>query len=163
MSSTGAQISEHLQKLDDRLRSIEEKTAEAVNLDEVEHVFDELAEIRHRDTTPESGISPKTEREIRHLLSQIRRSDYRFTYSVFGSDKSKSGTQFYIQLYAKYKTYEDALSSAEDFIDKVATTTIGGNPYHVFIDANKTVALKDWLSDELATYRASAVATPDGD
>jgi len=155
MSSTGAQISEHLQKLDDRLRAIEEKAADAMNIDEFEHLLDEIDVIRNGQPSTASAASPDTEREIKHLLAQIRRSDYRFTYSVLGSDKSKSGTVLYLQLYAKYKTYKNVISSAEDFIDKVATTTIGGEPYRVVINSDQTVALSDWLTDELKTFRQS--------
>ena len=155
MSSTGAQISEHLQKLDDRLRAIEEKAADAMNIDEFEHLLDEIDVIRNGQPSTASAASPDTEREIKHLLAQIRSSGHRFAYSVLGSDKSKSGTVLYLQLYTKYKTYKNAISSAEDFIDKVGTKTIVGQPYQVVISPDETVPLNDWLTEELKNYRES--------
>ena len=159
MSSTGAQISDHLQKLDGRLRAIEEKAADAMNIDEFEHLLDEVDEIREGTAADRGPASLQTDREIRHLLAQIRGSDYRFTYSVLGSDKSKCGTVLYLQLYTKYKTYKNVISSAEDFIDKVATTTIGGQPYQVVVGPDETVALNDWLTEALKKYRATARST----
>ena len=155
MSSTGAQISEHLEKLDDRLRAIEEKAADAINLDEFTHLLDEVDVIRNGQQSAAGAPSPDTEREIKHLLAQIRSSDHRFAYSVLGSDKSKSGTVLYLQLYTKYKTYKNVVSSAEDFINKVATTTIGGEPYRVVISTDEAVPLNDWLTEELKNYRES--------
>jgi hypothetical protein len=152
MSSTGAQISEHLEKLDERLQSMEEKAAGAMNLKEVESILDEVDELSDDQSSPTGPISADTEREIKHLLSHITNSNHRFTYS----DENKGGMRFSLQLYAKYKTYKKLLSSAEDFIDKVATTSIGGHPYQVVIDANQTVALRDWLTDELQEYRQTA-------
>jgi hypothetical protein len=90
MSSTGAQISDHLQKLDIRLQAIEKKAANAMNLDEIEHILDEINQARDAAPISASRISPYAEREIEHLLRQIRRSDHRFTYS----DEDKSGTRY---------------------------------------------------------------------
>jgi hypothetical protein len=149
MSSTGAQISQHLQQLDLRLRAIEEKAANAANLDEVQHMLDEIGAIRESKSAPATDVSADTSQEIDHLLSQIRRSKYRFAYS----DEDKSGTRFYLQLYAKYRAYENLLTSSEDFIEKVGTTTIAGQPYRVVIDVDQSVPLNEWLADELKQYR----------
>jgi hypothetical protein len=150
MSATGAQISEHLKHLDARLRSMEEKAADAINLDEIEHMIDEASELRNEDAVANSPLSPDAEREIKHLLSHIRASKHRFTYS----DENKSGWRFYLQLYPKYKAYDGALKSPEDFIEKVATKSIGGHPYNVVMDENHSVALSEWLTEELKSYRA---------
>jgi len=155
MSSTGAQISEHLQKLDNRLQAIEAKAFDAMNIDEVESMINELDELRDGASTPGKPISPDAEREIKYLLSQIMQSKHRYVYS----DENKGGTRFYFQLYAKYKTYKSTLASAEDFIDKVATSSIGGHPYQVVVSPDQTVALKDWLGEELKKYR-SEIDTP---
>jgi hypothetical protein len=158
MSTTGAQISQHLQQLDVRLRSMEEKAADAIKLDDIEHMLDEAAQLRDGGVASGS-ISPDTEREIKHLLSQVRRSKYRFKYS----DEDKGGMRFYLQLYTKYETYKKLLASAEDFIDKVATTSIAGHAYQVVIDDKQTVALNEWLTDELKKYRAGAQSANTGD
>jgi hypothetical protein len=81
MSATGAQISDHLKQLDTRLRSMEEKAAEAIKLDEIESLLDEASELHNETAAADSPLSADAEREIKHLLAQIRRSKYRFTYS----------------------------------------------------------------------------------
>jgi hypothetical protein len=152
MSSTGAQISEHLQKLDNRLQAIEAKAFDAMNIDEVESMINEIDELRDGQRPPGTQLSLDAEREIKHLLSQVMQSKHRFIYS----DENKGGTRFYFQLYAKYKTYKSSLSSAEDFIDKVATSSIGGHPYQVGVSPDQTVTLNDWLGEELKKYRADS-------
>ncbi len=151
MSSTGAQISTHLEKLDDRLQSLEQKAADAMNLDEFTNLLDEVDVIRGGQPSSASAPSPVTEREIKHLLSQIKLSKHRFVYS----DENKGGLRFYLQLYAKYKAYDNSIGSAEDFIEKVGTKTIIGQPYQVVISPDQTVALSDWLIAELKKYRES--------
>ena len=122
MSSTGVQISDHLKQLDVRLRAIEEKAADAMNLDEMEHILGELSEVRGARSTGATSLSADSEREIKHLLSQIRRSPHRFTYS----DENKGGMRMYLQLYTKYKAYENVIASAEDFIERVGTIQSAG-------------------------------------
>jgi hypothetical protein len=156
MSSTGAQISDHLQQLDGRLKRIEDKAADAMNLDELEHLLVEVNSIRDAGPSIAGGPSANAEREIKHLLRQIRDSPHRFVYS----DENKGGLRFYIQLYAKYKAYDNILGSAEDFIDKVGTKTIAGQPYRVVISDNETVTLDNWLTEELKQYRSASVKTP---
>ena len=116
-----------------------------MNLDELGNMLDEIDAIRDSPPSTVSAPSPDTEREIKHLLAHIRESKHRFVYS----DENKGGTRFYLQLYAKYKAYNKAVGSAEDFIDKVATKTIAGQPYQVVVGPDKRVALNDWLSEEL--------------
>jgi uncharacterized coiled-coil protein SlyX len=152
MSASGARISAHLEKLDTRLQSLEQKAADAMKLDEFENLLDEIDVIRNSEPTAAGAPAPETEREIKHLLAHIRASKGRFVYS----DENKGGMRFYLQLYAKYKTYDKIIGSAEDFIDKVATKTIVGQPYHVVISPTETVALSDWLTEELKKYRSAA-------
>jgi hypothetical protein len=45
------------------------------------------------------------------------------------------------------------LKSPEDFIEKVATKSIAGHSYNVVIDEKQTIALSEWLREELARYR----------
>lgn len=151
MSTTGAQISEHLQKLDARLQSLEAKAADAVNLSELEHVLDEAAMLRDENSTAGGTLSPDAEREIKHLLSHVRHSKHRFAYA----NEDKGGMRFYLQLFTKYKTYEKVLASAEDFIDKVGTKTIAGHSYQVVVGDEESVALDKWLAEELKAYRAA--------
>jgi hypothetical protein len=47
-------------------------------------------------------------------------------------------------------------STADDSIEKAATSTIGGTPYQVIVNADRTLALHHWLADKLPKYRASA-------
>lgn len=154
MSSTGAQISTHLEKLDGRLQSLEQKALDAVKLDEIENVLSEIDVIRNTEPSVAGGPSEETEREIKHLLSHIRHAKHRFTYS----DENKGGLRFYVQLYAKYKAYENILGSAEDFIEKVATKSVDGKQYSVVISQDETVALNDWLTEELKKYRSTATS-----
>jgi uncharacterized coiled-coil protein SlyX len=154
MSRSGAQISAHLEKLDERLQSLEQKALDAVKLDEIESVLSEIDVIRNPPPAAGGGPSADTEREIKHLLGHIRSSKHRFVYS----DENKGGLRFYLQLYAKYKAYESVLSSADAFIDKVATKSLDGKQYDVVINGDETVPLSDWLTEELQRYRSSEIA-----
>lgn len=157
MSSTAAQISGHLQKLDDRLQSLEQKAADAMNLDELEILIDEIEVIRNGQPSAAGLPSPDTEREIKHLLTQIRGSKHRFVYS----DENKGGLRFYLQLYAKYKAYDKVIGTTEDFIDKVATKTIAGQPYQVVVSPDQFIALNDWLTEELTKFRSTSPSAGD--
>lgn len=159
MSASGAQISQHLQQLDRRLQSVEEKAMDAMNLDELEHILDEVDAIRDAQPPAAGGPSSDAEREIKYLLSQIRNSPHRFVYS----DENKGGLRFSLQLYAKYKVYDKIIASAEDFIEKVGTKSIAGQPYRVVISPEETVALNDWLREMLRTYRKQNVAATGSD
>jgi hypothetical protein len=149
VTTSAAQIANHLQSLDNRVRVIEEKAADAIHLDDIDHLLDEVAVLRGEAVGDRGAPAQEADREIKHLLSHVRRSDHRFVYS----NEDRSGTRFYLQLYAKYKLYDTVTGSAEDFIAKVATKTVGGNPYQVVIRPDKTVNLSDWLSEELRGYR----------
>jgi hypothetical protein len=153
MSTTGAQISEHLQQVDQRLQSIESKASNAMNVDELESMLDEINLVREANTQPAPATSEAMEREVKHLLSSIRKSGHRFTYA----DENRSASRFYAQMYMKYKTYENTVATAEDFIAKVATSTVAGRPYEVVISESETKPLDAWLTGELKEFRDQAV------
>ncbi len=66
-----------------------------------------------------------------------------------------SPLRFYAQVYAKYRIYRQTLTSAEDFIAKVTTTTIAGNKYYGVQKDGSRRELSDLLREELAKYRAA--------
>lgn len=158
MSATGVQISEHLQDVDQRLQRMEAKASDAMNLDEAEHLLDQAILLRDAREADSPERTADTEREIKHLLSQIRQSKHRFV----SGDDDRGGMRTYLQLYAKYKVYDDTIANAEDFIAKVATTSVAGRPYQVVISEAETVSLNEWLTKELVAFRASSTEQAGG-
>ncbi len=149
VTSTAANISQQVNQVSERLEVLGKKTSEALRLDELENVLDEVAELRSAEerSTP---LAPKVEAEIDYLLSYIKDSGRQYEYS----GKVRSARRFHLQLSGKYKMYRKTLTSAEDFIEKVATNTLAGNPYYI-VDKDQRQRLDGWLVEALRKYRAS--------
>lgn len=90
--------------------------------------------------------------EIDHLLQYVAASSCTFVRngSEYPADKARE------HLADKYRFAAGRISSAEDFIEYLATkSSLSGEPYHV--KCGKTDALSGaWLTAELNRYRSSA-------
>jgi len=148
VTQTAADVSRQVNAIIERMDRLEEKADLAFHVDELESILTEMGEVTG-DTVPDNIKSnPVADSEIRYLLNYVRKSGLNFEYS----GKEKSDTMFYLQLYAKYKSYAKTLTSAEDFIAECATKTIAGNIYYVNNNGEKT-ELAVWLSDALTSHR----------
>ncbi len=98
---------------------------------------------------------PATQKgEVDHLLQYVELSN-----CVIDRNGTKhSGKEAVGHIQKKYDYFRDKIKSTEDFIDYSASkSTMSGKPYHVRC-GGKTVTTKEWLLDELRTYRAGPSA-----
>lgn len=149
VTGTAADLAVKIDELSNRVARLAEKSSDAIGLDELETALDGIAELRRGRDEPTSTIDPRTEGEIRYLLdTAILRSGKRFEWS----GKSRSAAGAYAYFLAKYKLYEKTLTSAEDFVDKVATRTLTGRPYQVLVDGRRQ-PLDQYLLEALGKRR----------
>jgi len=160
VTGAAARISRKMEELIDRIERLEKKTGKVVTLDEVETVLDSVADLK-------SGAGEKmpadAAAEIGRLFALIRSSGREYEYA----GKIKSPLKFYGHVYAKYKAYRNAITSAEVFIDKCATKTITGKVYYLRTpkpggggapegDGGEVTKrpVAEWLREELGKIRA---------
>jgi hypothetical protein len=156
VTDSAARISRQMADLTERLARIEQKTEDAVGLQDLETALGTLADVRDEKYADPKLLTAAAAAEIDHLLKSIRSSDLAF---ICGSEHLK-GTIFYMHLWVKYKYHRKILCSAEDFIQKVATQTISGHRYRVVLKGGKTVDLSDWLTEKLKEYRKAGTTPP---
>ena len=150
VARTATRILDQVDRVVDRVESLERRLDAVVSVDEVESILEEVAKLRSGAGAESLALKPEAEAEVKYLLRCVRRSGLTFEYS----GKAHSATRFYLQLLAKHKAYEKTLTSAEDFIEKVATKTIAGNTYHVRIEDGGRQGLAAWLLEALRERRA---------
>ena len=148
VTGTAARISTKLDKAMDRIDKLENKLKDAVPVEELENVLEEVKRAREKSANLEPSRRAEVDKEVQYLLTTIRRSGCRYERD----GKETSPLSFYGYLLSKYKLYEGNVTSAEDFIDKVATRTMTGKPYYIIRDGAK-VELPAYLRQELAKYR----------
>ncbi len=151
VTRTAADISRQIGEISEDVKSIKGKAEEALRLDEIENILDEAIALKNARHSGKAAPTGEVESEIRFLLSSIGRSGCKFEYS----GKVRSARRFYAHLYAKYKLYQKTIASAEEFIEKVATKTIAGNPYSVILAKDKRQNLNAWLLQALKQQRES--------
>lgn len=89
---------------------------------------------------------------VEHLLESIRSSTLRFVRN--GTEHS--GRDAAAHLERKYEHYRDQIVRAEDFIAKAATKSeTSGKPYMVKLADGQQVPLAEWLTAQLAEWRAA--------
>ena len=89
--------------------------------------------------------------EISFLLSSIDRDDCTF----IRNDMSYSSSNFQDHLRSKLDANEQLISSAEDFIEKIATRSAVSDSPYVAVCQGELRIIKDWLAESLASYRQS--------
>lgn len=93
-----------------------------------------------------------TQTEISHLLDLIAQSTCEFNSD--GTWYSSSMAHFHLRDKYQQMQAEALISSAEDFIRTVASTSAdSGESYHVRCDGNPLVTSSQWLGTELARFR----------
>jgi hypothetical protein len=93
------------------------------------------------------------QKEIDHLLLFVEASGCEFYRNGRWYDSVKAQTH----LRTKYEFLEknNSIASAEDFVEKVATkSSWSGQPYQMKCGEQAAISTQQWLSDELARYRA---------
>ena len=61
--------------------------------------------------------------------------------------------ELYVALRTKYQLYMKGISSAEQFIDDLATKTVVGSPYRVVLEDGERRPLNEWLGEALESRR----------
>ncbi len=100
---------------------------------------------------PSISAAATLEDEISYLLSVLDRGDCTF----IRNDISYSSREFQQHLRSKNEGNEELISSAEDFIEKIATrSAISGIPYVALCEGELKI-LKNWFTELLESYRRS--------
>jgi hypothetical protein len=104
--------------------------------------------------------SPGVLQEIDYLLRFIEASGCEFNRN--GTWHDAKTAQAHVRLKYEYLLARDAINTTEDFIDKAATgsSMLFGQPYSVRCDGSPPLASNQWLSAELARYRAVRPSSP---
>jgi len=144
-----ARISSQLEALTERLAALEKKSETALGMDEVEATLDAIQEIRGGRAEGDVPLTPTTQAEIDDLLTAVRRSGLKFSYS----GKITSAWSFYLYLKAKYRVFRGEVTTPEDFIAKVASQRLSGDTYFVLHSDESHEELASWLGKELQKYR----------
>ena len=148
VTKSAADISRRVDEINDRIGTLQEKAEQALRLDEVEGILDNIIHISSGDES-EGGPPPEAADQIAYLLRCIWRSGHRFEYA----DSNRSASRFYLELYGKYKLLKRTIPTAEVFIEKLGTKTIPGNRYYVVFKDGKKKELDVWLTEALKAYR----------
>jgi len=104
-----------------------------------------------------AALTPDEERVINRLLLEVRGSGLRFVRS----GKNYSALTTYAWLWAKYKILKSTISTADDFIAKVGTKELVGDPYEVEMADGTRKPLAEWLDKRLTEVRKEPAAKRD--
>lgn len=158
VTSSAASLAEKVDRIVARLDAMEYQFKEELKIDQAKQFFDEVHEVRDLEKNNTGKLSESSKAEIQALLAEIKGSSLRF-----GHDGDEhSAYNYYVRLYGKYEAYKDALTSAEDFINRAGTKTVGGEPYYAILKSGEKQPLKDWLTERLKQLRAQAAANAQG-
>jgi len=101
----------------------------------------------------------RADREIRHLLDFVSASGCTFIRN--GDAHASKDAAEHLQM--KYERARSRLTSAEQFIEKVASQSyLSGEQYRVQCAGRAEQATAEWLSAELATVRAASAVEQAG-
>lgn len=90
------------------------------------------------------------ERERLHLLNFVIQTECDFERN----GKKHSGEDAYKHIQRKYKYAKPYISTTEQFIEYTATkSTVSGKEYLVYCGSEEPITSKQWLLDELQSYR----------
>lgn len=148
-SATVNRILNDVDRVVERLEALEQKLDRTVPVDELDSILNEVALLQEDAEQDSLKFKPDAEAEVKFLLRRLRSVADEYRYS----DESRSPLRFYAHLYAKYRVYRGSLTSAEDFIDRVATKTVTGKTYFAVLEDGSTKELAKLLREELQRYR----------
>ena len=103
------------------------------------------------DSGARADVPPEQEAEVEHLINYLAESDCR----MLRNGKSHNNKDGASHVRRKYAHFRKEISNTEDFIRYSATkSTISGRYYEVHCPGKAPVRSKDWLLEELKTYRS---------
>lgn len=153
ITGTAADLSRKVDRIAEKMERFEQRARDSLQVEEAKHLMGELA--RLHGPQPEGRADPDAvaEAEIHYLLETIRRSGYRFGHS----DRTASANNYYLRFHGKFVLYKKTIKSAEDFIEKIGTKTMGGNAYYL-LDGESKRPLREWLLEQLRKRRGAGKA-----
>lgn len=99
-----------------------------------------------------SNVFASVQDEISHLLNYVAVTDCKYERN----GTIHNGTEAVNHINTKYDYYKAKIKTAEDFIAYAATkSTFSGKYYLIHCHDKPPVKSQDWLSAELARYRAA--------
>ncbi len=97
-----------------------------------------------------SDVSDAGRHEVFHLLEFLRSSDC----AMERNGKRYESEDAYSHVRKKYEYFQDKIRTAEDFVEYSASkSTMSGKYYYVFCKDEPAVLTRDWLLEELRSYR----------
>jgi hypothetical protein len=99
-----------------------------------------------------TNINPSTQQEIQYLFKALESSDCKFNRN--GSWYAPTDASVHLQKKYKYMVDHNYISTAESFIDNVASkSSMSGKAYEVKCGDGKPVESKQWFINTLKSYR----------
>lgn len=149
VTSTMGALSRDVAAIREDITSFREKAQESLPYEEIRHAIEEALAISAAATSDQANLSSASEKEIAALLKSLLFSGY--TAEVGG--RTQSVVALYGQIYGKYRMKRNTLTSAEDFIEQVATKNMLGKEYYIFDKTEKRLLLADWMKERLKQMR----------
>ncbi len=100
---------------------------------------------------PSLVVAATVDDEIAYLLSEQRSSDCTF----IRNDISYTSREFQRHLQSKLRQNNELISSAEDFIEKIATRSAASNSPYVALCDGELKFMQEWFTELLMAYRRS--------
>ena len=143
--ATSARVAKHVDGLETDFKEIRE----ALQSNQVSSFLTDTADLVKSIDDEAPATDAATAREIDALMRAVRTSGARFRA---GGDEY-TALRMYGQLYAKYRLYRKLVGTPEQFIERVATRTIGGSAYEVVLEDGSVRPLAAWLREKLTAMR----------
>ncbi len=97
-----------------------------------------------------SDVPDARRHEVLHLLDFLRNSDC----AMERNGKRYESEDAYSHVRRKYENFRGEIRTSEDFIEYSASkSTMSGKYYRVFCKDEPVVLTRDWLLEELQSYR----------
>lgn len=98
----------------------------------------------------QADVPPEQQPEVAHLLGFVQSSPC----MINRNGTTHQGEEAAAHIRKKYEYYKKKIRSTEQFIEYSATkSTMSGKYYTVLCEGREPVKAKDWLVNELETYR----------
>ena len=98
----------------------------------------------------QADVSPKQQPEVAHLLQFVKNSPCK----VNRNGSFHQGEDAAAHIMKKYDYFKKKIKTTEQFIEYSASkSTMSKKYYTVLCDGQKPIRTRDWLLQELATYR----------
>ena len=156
VTQVAAELARQVEELSERVEGqVDELSAQLDSKDEeLAAMWEEAASLAKTWQQEDAEVDHNVEEEINHLLAYIDQPGLKFEQS----GKSVTPSWLGFKLARKREIYGAAVTSAEDFIENVASKTVAGNSYYVIDEDGEKEELGRWLLDELHRYRSEKTA-----